>query len=119
MPADGRTSPPTGTLDRLGRRKEPMPSRGLSPLVRLSVHLDAICSRNRYTRDPQPVIDELTTTAGPHTDVLAESVGTWIGYFEDDDTRTLCAALRTIPGVDEWIPVGRARFAAPHHRTPG
>ena len=34
-------------------------SRRLSPDVMLSITLDAICSRNRYTTDPGPVVAEL------------------------------------------------------------
>ncbi|WP_449408808.1 hypothetical protein [Microbacterium maritypicum] len=63
--------------------------RGLAPDVILTVTLDAICSRNRYTRDPGPVIAELIATAGDRTDLLAEAVGTWVGFFEDDYTLTL------------------------------
>lgn len=96
-----------------------MPSHGLSPDTRLSVLLDAICSRNRYTQDPAPVVTELLATAGDRHDILTESVGTWVGYFEDDDTRTLCVALRELPDLEPWIAVGRERFAAPHHKTPG
>ena len=92
--------------------------RGLSPDVALSVHLDAICSRNRYTADPAPVIDELRATAGDRTDILAESVGTWVGFFESRDTATLCAALRALPDLEPWIALGQHRAALPHHRTP-
>lgn len=96
-----------------------MSSRGLSPDVRLSVNLDAICSRNRYTNDPAPVVDELIATAGARRDILAEAVGTWVGYFEDDHTRALCAALRELPGLEEWITLGQRRRASRHHSTPG
>lgn len=96
-----------------------MASRGLSPDVRLSVHLDAICSRNRYTTDPAPVIAEIYETAGDRIDILTESVGTWVGYFEDDDTRILCTALRDLPDLEPWIAVGQERFRRPDHRTPG
>jgi len=92
--------------------------RGLSPAVSLSVHLDAICSRNRYTRDPVPVIAELYATAGDRLDILAESVGTWVGYFDDEPVRILCAALRALPDVESWIAVGAARRAQTDHRTP-
>lgn len=85
----------------------------------LSVHLDAICSRNRYTQDPGPVIDELRATAGRRTDLLAEAVGTWVGYFEDDYTRTLCAALRELPDLEPWIALGAHRRDMPDHSTPG
>lgn len=95
-----------------------MPTRGLSPTVKLSVTLDAICSRNRYTRDPAPVLAELRATAGERTDVLAEAVGTWVGYFEDSDTATLCAALRTLPDLDDWIALGVFRRGIRAHSTP-
>ncbi|WP_341935358.1 hypothetical protein MRBLWO14_001006 [Microbacterium sp. LWO14-1.2] len=84
----------------------------------ISVHLDAICSRNRYTQDPGPVIDELKATAGGRSDLLAEAVGTWVGYFEDDYTRTLCVALRELPGLETWIALGAHRRSMPDHRTP-
>lgn len=95
-----------------------MPSRGLSPEIALSVTLDAICSRNRYTSDPAPVIAELLATAGERKDILAESVGTWVGYFEDADNITLTTALRTLPGLDRWIALGQHRRSMPDHSTP-
>ncbi|CAD5141187.1 conserved protein of unknown function [Microbacterium sp. Nx66] len=95
-----------------------MPSRGLSAGVKLSVELDAICSRNRYTTDPAPVLNELRATAGERTDVLAEAVGTWVGYFEGEYTATLCAALRTLPGLEPWIAVGQHRRSLPDPSTP-
>lgn len=84
----------------------------------LSIHLDAICSRNRYTRDPAPVVDELRATAGDRTDLLAQSVGTWVGFFEDDYTRILCTALRELPDLEPWLALGAHRRAMPDHRTP-
>lgn len=95
-----------------------MPKRGLSPDVALSVTLDAICSRNRYTTDPAPVIAELLATAGDREDILAESVGTWVGYFEDGDIITLTTALRALPGLDRWIALGQHRRSMPDHSTP-
>ncbi|WP_336642039.1 hypothetical protein [Microbacterium sp. USHLN272] len=95
-----------------------MPSAGLSPTVKLSVTLDAICSRNRYTSDPRPVLDELRATAGDRGDVLAEAVGTWLGFFEDEHTATLCAALRTLPGLEQWIALGQFRRSLPDPSTP-
>lgn len=91
----------------------------LSPDTLLSVTLDAICSRNRYVSDPEPMIAELYATAGDRLDILAESVGTWIGYFGNDaHVRALVTALRDIPGIDPWIAVGADRRAVPDHRTP-
>lgn len=95
-----------------------MQSRGLSPAVKLSIELDAICSRNRYTTDTAPVLDELRATAGERTDVLAEAVGTWVGYFEGEYTATLCAALRTLPGLEPWIALGQHRRSLPDPSTP-
>lgn len=94
-----------------------MPRR-LSPDVLLSITLDAICSRNRYTSDPGPVLDELRATAGNRREVLAEAVGTWLGFFEDEYTATLCAALRTLPDLDQWIALGQFRRSLPDPSTP-
>ena len=94
-----------------------MPRR-LSPDTLLSITLDAICSRNRYTADPAPVIAELHAAAGDRSDILTESVGTWVGFFEDEQTLTLCAALRELPGLEPWIEVGASRRAQPDHHTP-
>lgn len=94
-----------------------MASRGLAPDVLLTVHLDAICSRNRYTTDPAPVIAELIETAGDRTDLLAEAVGTWVGYFEDDYIRTLCTALRELPDLEPWIALGQYRRQSGGHST--
>lgn len=52
-----------------------MPRR-LSPDAMLSIELDAICSRNRYTADTAPVIAKLHATAGDRLNILTESVGT-------------------------------------------
>lgn len=84
----------------------------------LSIELDAICSRHRYTTDPAPVIAELYATAGDRVDILTESVGTWVGFFEEDHIITLCTALRELPGLEPWIAVGANRRSQPEHRTP-
>lgn len=92
--------------------------RGLSPTVKLSIALDAIYSRNRYTRDPAPVLAELRSIAGDRSEVLAEAVGAWVGYFEDRDTAVLCAALRTLPDLEPWLALGAFRRRQPAHSTP-
>lgn len=91
----------------------------LSPDTRISVHLDAICTRHQYTSDPAPVLDELRTAAAGRVDVLTESLGTWVGYFEDDYTRTLCAALRELPDLEPWIMLGKHQRHTLGHSTPG
>lgn len=95
-----------------------MPSRGLSPETMLTVHLDAICSRNRYTKNPAPVVAELISTAGDRVDLLTEAVGTWVGYFEEEHIQILCTALRELPDLEPWIELGKARRAQPDHCTP-
>lgn len=92
--------------------------RVMHPDVTLSVELDAICGRNRYTKDPGPVLDELRAAAGDRVDVLTESVGTWVGYFEDEHTRALCVALRELPGLEPWIALGKHRRHTLGHSTP-
>lgn len=95
-----------------------MPSQRLSPDTALSVLLDAICSRNRYTTDPAPVVAELIATASGRDDILAESVGTWVGYFEEDDNHVLTTALRALPGLEPWIALGKHRRSLPDPSTP-
>lgn len=90
----------------------------LSPDTMLSIELGSICSRNRYTTDPAPVIAELLATAGDRVEILQQSVGSWIGYYEDAYTLTLATALRELPGLEPWIALGADRRAQPDHRTP-
>lgn len=55
----------------------------LSPDTMLSIEVGSICSRNRYTSDPAPVIAELLATAGERVEILQQSAGSWVGYYED------------------------------------
>lgn len=62
------------------------------------------------------MIDELRATAGARTDILHESVGTWVGYFRAPETEILCAALLdAIPEAGGWVPLGEERRAGPNH----
>jgi hypothetical protein len=97
-----------------------MSSGPLRPEVKLGVELSAIMSRNMYTTDPAPVIEQLHATAGARPDILAKEVGTWIGFYETDRNRAaLIAALRTLPDLDEWIALGRRRADDGRHTTQG
>lgn len=90
----------------------------LHPDVSLSVRLDAICSRHRYDRDPTAVLDELRREAGGRAAILAESAGTWAGYFDSDETRAVTSAIREqIPGAEHWFTVGAHRRSRPTHGT--
>lgn len=77
-------------------------------------------SRNRYARDPERVIAELHAVAGDRLDLLAREVGSWVGYYEDENTRVLTDALRALPlDLDEAIAHGRDRRLAGTHSTDG
>ena len=89
----------------------------MHPDTLLGIHLSTICSRNQYTRDPGPVLDELRTVAGDRTDILTREIGTWVGYYEDEHTIILTTALRTLPGLEPWIQLGQQRRGAPRHST--
>lgn len=90
----------------------------LSRDVLLDIQLSAICSRNQYTGDPAPVIDELHRVTGGRADILARVAGTWAGYFDDEHTHTLATALREIPGAEAWVPLGTHRRGMPPHKNP-
>lgn len=95
-------------------------SRPLHPDVLLGVQLSAICSRHRYDHDTAPVIMELLTAAGDRTDILAMEVGRWAGYYDDEHSAVLVAAIVTeIPGAAAWTADGARRRAAPAHGTTG
>ncbi len=101
-----------------------MPSHPLDRDTRLSVALAAIISRNRYTDDPAAVVRELRETAGDRTDILAEEIGQWIGFYGEDPilaehVAPLTAALRQMTDLDlePHIIVGRRRRSAPHNTS--
>lgn len=94
-----------------------MPSRRITRETKLEVTLSAICSRHQFTTDPQPAVAELRAAAGERTDVLAREVGIWVGYFASEHSQTFTAALRELPGVEEWIDEGRRRRSLRWHST--
>lgn len=97
-----------------------MSHRRLHPDVLLSIELGATMTRNQYTRDPGPVIAELYDMAGEHLDILAAEVGRWIGFYEDNYTRTLADALRALPlDMADAIALGVQRRNAGTHSTTG
>ncbi|MFB7844839.1 hypothetical protein [Microbacterium sp. NPDC056052] len=74
-----------------------MPSHPLNRDTQLSIAIGAVMSRNEYTQDPAPVIDELYRVAGGRLDLLAAEVGLWVGSNDDQYRARLVAALRTLP----------------------
>lgn len=99
-----------------------MSSHSLDPDTLLSVELGAIMSRDRYTRDPGPVIAELRRTAGDRMDLLAAEVGLWIGFHDAPDTHVLAEALRVAFAdldLEPHIALGESRRYAPRHGTAG
>ncbi|MCP1427530.1 hypothetical protein J3D45_000028 [Microbacterium foliorum] len=47
----------------------------LSADTLLSIELGAICSRNRYTTDPAPVVEQLLIAVSDRVEVFREAVG--------------------------------------------
>ncbi len=90
----------------------------IDPETLLDVTLSAICARNQYTRDPAPVIAELTAAARGRDDALARAAGIWAGYFDSPETRALADALRGLPGAAEWVGEGHRRKGIPQHGAP-
>ncbi|MDA4893032.1 hypothetical protein PFZ55_39840 [Streptomyces sp. MS2A] len=87
-----------------------MNDRSLSPDTRLGIRVSAIMSRNKYTDDPGPVIEELYRVAGDRPDILTDEIGLWVGFYEDDDTRALATALRALPlDMADAIALGQQR----------
>ncbi len=92
-----------------------MSSRGLTPDVVLSVRLDAICGRHQFTRDPAPVVEEITRLAGRMPTVRDETIGAWVGFFRDTHTAVLCdALLEAFPGARAFEHVGIRRRGGIH-----
>ncbi|WP_127818857.1 hypothetical protein [Microbacterium sp. CPCC 204701] len=85
----------------------------LSTAQLLDIELSSICSRNQYTNDAAPVVDELQRAAGNRTDILAQVAGTWAGYFDSPETHVLVEALVEIPGAEEWVALGTKRRGVP------
>ncbi len=90
----------------------------LEPEVQLDVLLSAICGRNQYTRDSEPVVAELTAAAAGQDDTLAQTAGIWVGYFESPERTPLTEALLRIPDAAAWIEEGRRRRGIPRHSAP-
>lgn len=57
-----------------------MPSRALHPDTLLSISISSVMSRNQYTSDLDPVVEELYATATVRIDLLAAEIGRWIDF---------------------------------------
>ena len=87
----------------------------LDPDVALSVRLDAICSRDRYTTDPGPVIDEIARLTVGREGVRDETVGVWAAFFRDEYTYRLCdALLEEFPDAHAYVHIGERRRGGIH-----
>lgn len=93
-------------------------ARPLDPDTLLDVRLSAMCSRARYTTEPDVVVAELRHVAGVRVDVLARVAGSWVGYYGDQHTRHLCDALLTVDGAAQYVADGVRRRGAPSHGAP-
>lgn len=87
----------------------------MHPDTLLSIQLGATIGRDKYTRDPAPVIAELRRLAGVRQDILDREVGVWIGYYDQPETRPLVVALlEAFPGAVQWIKSGQDRRGPTH-----
>ncbi len=93
-------------------------------MSQLGVRLSSIMSRNRYTTDGDAVVRELRDAAGANSDLLAEEVGRWVGFYGEDPilaehVAPLTAALRGMTDLDlePHIQLGRQRRSAPHNTS--
>lgn len=85
----------------------------------LLVSLHAVCSRNKYTRDPGPVLAEPREIAAGRDDLLVQAAGVWAGYEDSDEwSRPLAQALLELPGTAEWAQLGRQRRRLPVNSGP-
>ena len=83
-----------------------------------AVHLSAIMGRHQFTSTPGPVIDELIAVAGGRDDILLPEVSRWVGFYEDQFTARLAAALRDrFELLDEHVQLGRTRRDTPPHSS--
>jgi hypothetical protein len=91
----------------------------LHPDVLLSISLSAAMSRNQYTADPQPIIDELRQLGGGRPDILLPDVGRWIGYHGIPENAALTSALlEAFPGAVPFIAEGQRTRDRGSHSTP-
>lgn len=89
--------------------------RSMHPDTLLSVALDAVCARHQYERDAGAAVAELRQAAGGRMDLLHESVGTWVGYFDAPETHALCTGLLdAFPEAQAWVHVGQERRGRLH-----
>jgi hypothetical protein len=83
------------------------------PDTLLSVQLGALIGRDKYSSDAQLIdakIGQLRTLAGARTDLLDREVGTWVGYYDSPETRSLIVALlAAFPGAVAWLRSGKER----------
>lgn len=78
------------------------------------IQVAGILSRNQYTRNPEPVVDEVAEL-GP-AEKVSWSVGAWIGYYDHPDRATLIDALRRrFPDAAQHEHIGQASRAKPIH----
>lgn len=95
-----------------------MPSHPLAPDVALGITIGCVMTRNRYEADTARVIAELYEIAGDRLDLLAQEVGSFIGFYEDSYTIRLTTALRALPlDMADAIGLGQYRRGVRTHST--
>lgn len=84
----------------------------------LDIRLSAILTRGKYTSDPAAVIAELHDAAGGRDELLVGTVGSWIGYFGDEEyVQPLVEGLRaefSPAALQPGVALGRSRRGIGH-----
>ncbi|MDQ1130253.1 hypothetical protein [Microbacterium sp. SORGH_AS_0888] len=97
-----------------------MPRSTPSPDKLLGLAISAALSRNEFTSDPGPVIDEVRELGRGRgrDDILDPDVGRWVGFYRIAETAMLCdALLAAFPECEAWVPLGVERRDGLVHGT--
>ncbi|MEQ6898702.1 hypothetical protein [Microbacterium sp. KR10-403] len=90
----------------------------MHPDTALSVALDAICARHQHEPGAGVAIVELRAAAGDRLDILHQTIGEWVGYFDDESRHEYCAELLdAFPAAAAHVDVGRRRRGHVHSTT--
>lgn len=90
----------------------------MHPDTALSVRIDAICARHQHEPDAAAAIADLRAAAGDRADILHETVGECVGYFDEGRRHEYCVQLLdAFPDARPFVEVGRRRRGHVHGTT--
>lgn len=95
-----------------------MADTALDPDTALEIRISTTINKHQYATDTDTAMAAIWKASEGRTDLLAKIAGIRIGYATPHPAeQPLLDALREIPGVAEWIPIGRSR-GGHLHSTP-